>query len=1112
MNTYKNILADKFVRETNYVIIHDTDNLDELEEQWDAFNNIMTSRQRKISDERSTAIWNMSNKQHYEYLKEQIISNMSKNMDDDVTLSEDSSIHQTYDNDSEEIEKFEADSNLHIIGDIEGSTNIEKLKNLEKQYNDFATMVNDNKKVSDEESRRIYGMTNTERYNKLRAVLLAKCLEDEEKAKTIKPVDNSHLYITKQVTNEGFVGECYREKIIREKAESDKRHKHVLNDLPYFTPQEMIDMGVHKRDNFYSDEPDSEGLTDNITIPLWFASYQDMCMNHVFEDYRKEWISKLLELYSNYEQIKESGDNKRILARKQSILDLGWNPEIPFTSENRIKASKRVNNIIENTIPKDIFINLDNIYDPGEDYIEEEATAQTHSPVLLVFTKGKTPVISDGIKFVTKSEYSHVSISFDPKLQEVFSYNINPKYNGFLRENLSTFGDNVISVFAFFIDKLKAKSLKDKILDFESDKTTFDMRIFVNKVLHIDRKVSANEYKQVCSTFVDHILKSGGVNLVGNQQLPAPGDLYNGAKTLPNKIIEVFDGIASTYKGSIVKRKLDHLLRNSTPAINESVNNYYRVTCSGYGIYNVLKKNMYDINKDSSEWIKFKNSKACSWLPLPPSYCENNQSYFTELGYRKFMKETYPIICKYIDKKSIDVEQRSLNEKCIVYRDQYQVVIDESINEVAKVNDKGEQVPETCPKCGSKVGVFFRGEPVFVCTNKECEEYFGVVPCRKHKNESSDVYYNSNNIPEEDNDMLFENLNDIKNGVNPYSKTRLYHVSFDDDLDGKTLTPRIPIWIKNRLKEDPKKFKQDMEALKRSDEEYDNFSYGYEEYKTPRVCFSNSINGAINSIVGETSKLRLHEQTLYVYVPEKPVSEYKVKTNKQINKDGDVFDSRATNETWILEPVKLKFYGTIVVDKVTRQPFDVKFSNDTHKTIAKYTFEWHWFYKQTKSINEKIRDKKKNGTVNEHFILNEVKRFPVEFDDNGNLTIYKCRMGNIAYGDEIAESVRLLESYRNTSNIEGMKYEISKIWFLIQSLEKKIQKKKTSDEEKQIYNRHRTTAINVFKTNLEYIMKIDSEFNFTVYYNNTPFSDNGIRISSGTLKFALSGLKSLIMR
>lgn len=44
------------------------------------------------------------------------------------------------------------------------------------------------------------------------------------------------------------------------------------------------------------------------------------------------------------------------------------------------------------------------------------------------------------------------------------------------------------------------------------------------------------------------------------------------------------------------------------------------------------------------------------------------------------------------------------------------------------VNDEGDEVPKTCPKCGSKVGVFIDGEVIFRCTNKDCKEYFGVVP------------------------------------------------------------------------------------------------------------------------------------------------------------------------------------------------------------------------------------------------------------------------------------------------------------------------------------------------------------------------------------------------
>lgn len=60
------------------------------------------------------------------------------------------------------------------------------------------------------------------------------------------------------------------------------------------------------------------------------------------------------------------------------------------------------------------------------------------------------------------------------------------------------------------------------------------------------------------------------------------------------------------------------------------------------------------------------------------------------------------------------------------------------LHEIEFKNDKGEEVPKKCPKCGSKVGVFLRGEPVFLCSNKECEKYFGTVPFKEAKLSSAD--------------------------------------------------------------------------------------------------------------------------------------------------------------------------------------------------------------------------------------------------------------------------------------------------------------------------------------------------------------------------------------
>lgn len=76
------------------------------------------------------------------------------------------------------------------------------------------------------------------------------------------------------------------------------------------------------------------------------------------------------------------------------------------------------------------------------------------------------------------------------------------------------------------------------------------------------------------------------------------------------------------------------------------------------------------------------------------------------------------------------------------------------------VNDKGEDVPKVCPKCGSKVGIFLQGEPVFLCTNKKCKKYFGTVPCD-----------------------LNESVRELAKAGKPVSIYRIHAVSADDEME-----------------------------------------------------------------------------------------------------------------------------------------------------------------------------------------------------------------------------------------------------------------------------------------------------------------------------------------
>ena len=68
----------------------------------------------------------------------------------------------------------------------------------------------------------------------------------------------------------------------------------------------------------------------------------------------------------------------------------------------------------------------------------------------------------------------------------------------------------------------------------------------------------------------------------------------------------------------------------------------------------------------------------------------------------------------------------------------YHAMYESSRKKKVVKNDEGKVVPDICPKCGSKVGVYIKGEPVYLCSNEKCGEYFGTMPFSKHLDERNE--------------------------------------------------------------------------------------------------------------------------------------------------------------------------------------------------------------------------------------------------------------------------------------------------------------------------------------------------------------------------------------
>lgn len=101
---------------------------------------------------------------------------------------------------------------------------------------------------------------------------------------------------------------------------------------------------------------------------------------------------------------------------------------------------------------------------------------------------------------------------------------------------------------------------------------------------------------------------------------------------------------------------------------------FYRST----GIYQALKKSM-----PLEEWKKLLGDPKINWLPKPPDYYGSYVSWFTMEGYRMFKENVMPIVEQWLDIKKIKEEySETLDEKSIVYEDEWQVITKRSLSRV----------------------------------------------------------------------------------------------------------------------------------------------------------------------------------------------------------------------------------------------------------------------------------------------------------------------------------------------------------------------------------------------------------------------------------------------
>ena len=338
----------------------------------------------------------------------------------------------------------------------------------------------------------------------------------------------------------------------------------LMDEYPYFVPDEMEDLGV------FSDNPNlncydvvyrQEFLDDDDTIDskAWYNEYKLFCkgiFTEKFENYLPLWRDKVRLLC---EKLKHNPSNEI----KQSLLELGWNPEVEFTDSNRIKATKRVKSFIESNYDNSNIYNL--LEDKEEDdSIIEESYKEKLYPVYIVLSYTDTPFGRVCLK-VTKGKYSHSGIALDADLKRIYTFTGDAKY-GFAIENLDIYSQNCddklskLGVYCVFVTKEDLRKIKIKLDYFLLNRYDFKYSYLGVLTLLMNKDVTFNN-AMICSQFVSFILKSAGINLIGKaDSLVQPDDYY---KIKDKRIYLLYDGHIKAYDAKKIQKKVDKLAKTA---------------------------------------------------------------------------------------------------------------------------------------------------------------------------------------------------------------------------------------------------------------------------------------------------------------------------------------------------------------------------------------------------------------------------------------------------------------------------------------------------------------------------------------------------------------------
>ena len=266
---------------------------------------------------------------------------------------------------------------------------------------------------------------------------------------------------------------------------------------------------------------------------------------------------------------------------------------------------------------------------------------------------------------------------------------------------------------------------------------------------------------------------------------------------------------------------------------------------------------------------------------------------------------------------------------------------------------------------------------------------------------------------------------------------------------------------------------------------YGNVIDKYPNYKISFKKINMFISDKPSGLV--TPKDIYTSKSKYIYkIYEDNITKY---NNKKVdNLIGKLINSNARESKDIIsESVLIESVSDeITLDKLLVLDKNIKYLSEDNKTI----YNLH--------LKEKINI----------YYYNEVTSPIVKFDNEGNLIMRSLK--KINFESEYNKSHKLLNIYKKEGDIEAIKYEISRLWYINSLIEAKIYVNSSDKKENIELKNTRARILNDFNTFLKIVVAKEKDFNFDKYYNDTPFSNNAIIIDKNSIKYGTKMVKDII--